>query len=267
VIQLEPVLVAHGEASEAEQPADRPLDDPAPPVAPQLASVLKAILPIAPMRHDEVNAAVTEALPQGTAIVAAVGDQARGLLLRVARALARDRHLGERGLGEVDLRPVGSRKVHSERNTRAVDQYHELGALTLACEADAGAPFFAGAKVASRNASLQSSWPRPSSSLRNARHSVSHTSWRCHSASRRQHVAGLGYRAGRSPHRTPVRNTQRMPSRQPRSSARGRPPFGYRLGFGNSGAMRAHCASVSNGAIRPSLGGFVQPITQTRVLK
>jgi hypothetical protein len=159
---------------------------------------------------------------------------------------------------------VGRRKVHSERNTRAVDQYHELCALTLACEADAGAPFVAGAQVASRKASLQSSWPRPSSSLRKARHSVSHTSCRCHSASRRQHVAGLGYRDGRSPQRAPVRNTQRMPSRQPRSSARGRPPFGYRRGFGNSGAIRAHCASVSNGAIHPHSAGDANLCPQVR---
>jgi hypothetical protein len=162
----------------------------------------------------------------------------------------------------VDFRLIGSRKVHSERNTRAVDQYHELCALTFACEADAGAPFFAGAKVASRKASLQSSWPRRSSSLKNARHIVSQTSCRCHSPSRRQQVTGLGYRAGRSRQRAPVRRIQRIPSRQLRSSARGRPPSGLGRYRGNNGAIFAHCASVSSGAIDPSSGGFLQHILE-----
>jgi hypothetical protein len=254
MVDVEAVFVAHREAAEAQQPADRALDDPPPPIPPQLAPVLEAVPAVAPVWHDQVDAPLAEPLPELMTVVAAIGNQTRGLLLRPPRAGARDRHLGERGLGELDFRPVGRRKVHAERKTRAVDQYHELCALTLACEADASAPFFAGAKVASRKASLQSSCPRPSRSLRKARQIASHTSCRSHSASRRQHVAGLGYRAGRSAQRAPVRNTQRMPSRQPRSSARGRPPFGYRLGFGNSGAIRAHCASVSNGAIHPHSG-------------
>lgn len=159
---------------------------------------------------------------------------------------------------------MGSRKVHAERNTRAVDQYHELCALTFACEADAGAPFFAGAKVASRKASLQSSCPWRSRSLKNARQIVSHTSCRSHVASRRQHVTPLPYRAGTSRQRAPVRSTQRIPSRHARSSTRGRPPWGYRLGFGNSGAIRAHSASVSNGVIHPHSAGVANLCPRVR---
>ena len=40
-----------------------------------------------------------------------------------------------------------------------------------------------------------------------------------------------------------------MPSRQARSSARGRPPFGLRFCFGKTGAIRAHCASLMNCSI------------------
>lgn len=262
MIELQAPLVADGLASEAQEPRVSPLDDPLPPVAAQLAPVLESVVAAPQMRGDQVDAARPQPRPQAVAVVRAIGNHPRGLLAGTARPRARDGDLRQREFGELDLGDVGRRKVHAERKTRAVDQYHKLRPLTLACEADAGAPLFAGAKVASRKASLQSSWPRASQSLRKARHSGSHTSCRCHSANRRQQVAGLGYCAGRSPQRAPVRSTQRIPSRQPRSSARGRPPWGYRRGLGNSGAIRAHCASVSNGAIRPSLGGFVQDITE-----
>ena len=245
-------LVAHREAAEAQQPPDGAFDDPAATVAPQLAAILKAVAAMAEMGHDQVDPAGAEALPERATIVAAIGNYALGFLLRPARARPRDRHLGEGRFGEVDFGSLGRRKVHAERNTRAVDQYHKLCPLTFTCEADASAPFFAGAKVASRKASLQSSWPRSSRSLRKARHRVSQTSWRSHSARRRQHVAGLGYRSGRSRHRAPVRSTQRMPSKQARSSARGRPPRGLRFGLGRNGAIFAHCASVRNGAMTPS---------------
>jgi hypothetical protein len=141
---------------------------------------------------------------------------------------------------------MGRCQVDAERKTRAVDQYHKLCPLTLACAADASAPFFAGAKVPSRNASLQSTWPRSSNSPRKVRQRVSQRSACSHSASRRQQVAGLGYRSGRSRQRAPVRKTQRMPSKQARSSARGRPPRGLRLARGNSGAIFAHWASVTS---------------------
>lgn len=50
----------------------------------------------------------------------------------------------------------------------------------------------------------------------------------------------------------PVRRIQRISSRHARSSARGRPPFGF--AFGNSGAIFAHRASVSSGFIHTSRG-------------
>ncbi len=129
-----------------------------------------------------------------------------------ARARAGHRYLGERLFRQLRLGAIGRRKVHAERNTLAVDQDHTFRPLTLACFADARAPFFAGAKVPSKNASLQSSWCASSRSFRNARQSESHTSARSHSPSRRQHVAYAGYRSGMSRHRAPLRSTQRMPS-------------------------------------------------------
>jgi hypothetical protein len=58
--------------------------------------------------------------------------------------------------------------VVSQRNTFAVDHHHPLCALAPLGPADAFAPFFAGAKLPSTNASDQYSCPFSSSSARNA---------------------------------------------------------------------------------------------------
>lgn len=247
------VVVANAEAAEVEQPGIRAFDDPAAAIAPELAPILIAVFVILPMRNDEVNAPVLQPLPELPTVVAAIGDDPDRLLLRATGPDAPHRYGRKRRFREVTLREIGGRKVHSERNTRAVDQYHELCPLTLACFADASAPFFAGANVPSRKASLQSSWPRASNSLRKARQRLSHTSCRSHSLSRRQQVAPLGYCGGTSRHRAPVRSTQRMPSKQSRFSARGRPPRTDGFIVGNNGAIFAHCVSVNNRRMSPSL--------------
>jgi hypothetical protein len=195
------------------------------------------------MRCDEIDAAIFHSLPQRVPVVAAVGNNALGILARTTSS-SRNSYFVERRFGEAGLGGTGRRKVHSERNTLAVDQYHELCPLTLACFSDARPPFLAGAKVPSMNASLQSSCAASSSCARNARHNSSHTSLRSHSPSRRQHVDGLGYSLGRSFHRAPVRRTQRIPSKHWRLSAGGRPPRLPGFHFGKCGSTLAHCSSV-----------------------
>jgi hypothetical protein len=134
--------------------------------------------------------------------------------------------------------------VHSQRNTLAVDQYHELCPLALACFSDARPPFFAGAKVPSMNASLQSSCCASSSCARNARHRRSHVPSASHWPNRRQHVEYDGYSFGISSHGAPVRRIQRIPSKHARLSHGGRPPLLRRRGFGRCGSIAAHCSSL-----------------------
>ena len=62
--------------------------------------------------------------------------------------------------------------------------------------------------------------------------------------SRRQHVDGLGYSAGRSHQRAPVFRIHRIPSITARGSAQGRPPRAVRGIRGSSGSIWRHCASV-----------------------
>jgi hypothetical protein len=148
-------------------------------------------------------------------------------------------------------------KVVSQRKTRAVDHHHPLRSLAPLGFADSRAPFFAGAKLPSRNASLQFTGWRSFNSPRNARQIVSQTSCSSQSRSRRQHVPGDGNSSGISCQRAPLRRIHKMPSSTLRSLARGRPPLGRRGGCGSKGWILAHWASVSSRpyrAIRPPPG-------------
>ena len=103
-------------------------------------------------------------------------------------------------------------QVVSQRNTLAVDHHHPLRSLAAFGLSDVLAPFFAGAKLPSANASLQSNCPRWSSSERKARHASSQMSCSSQFLSRLQQVDGLGNCFGKSAQGAPVRSIQRMPT-------------------------------------------------------
>jgi hypothetical protein len=63
---------------------------------------------------------------------------------------------------------------------------------------------------------------------------------------RRQQVEGDGYSSGRSCQLAPVFKIQRIPSRQRRLSAQGRPPFLPLGRRGSNGSSFSHIASVRN---------------------
>jgi hypothetical protein len=160
--------------------------------------------------------------------------------------------------------------VVSQRKTFAVDHHHPLRALAPLGFADTCAPFFAGAKLPSAKASLQSNWPRSSSSARKARQARSHTPCSSQRRSRRQHVDGLGYHRGRSFHGAPVRKIQRIPSKTLRLSIHGRPPRLDRFGLGNNDSICCHCRSVSLQRslaieIPPSMAGYHKCSSQSRL--
>jgi hypothetical protein len=137
-------------------------------------------------------------------------------------------------------------KVVSQRNTLAVDHHHPLRPLAPLGFSNSAAPFLAGAKLPSRNDSLQSNCLRSFNSLKNARQIFSQTSCSSQSRSRRQHVAGDGNSSGKSCQRAPLRRIHKMPSSTLRSSARGRPPRGRFGNFGSKGWIFSHWASVNS---------------------
>lgn len=235
--------------AEVSQPSEGPFYFPTFAIASQRSAIVeRRLLAALAMWRDQKNAAFEQAPAQRIAVVTSIGDHAQW---PVARATARLRHrnLFQGALGERDFRWAGRGQLASQRNTRAVDHHHPLCALATLGLADALAPFFAGAKLASRKLSSQSSVPRASSSERKARQILSHTPCFSHRANRRQQVAGLGYSSGKSRQRAPVLSTQRMPSSTCRLSAHGRPRL---FSTGSKGSIFCHCASDRNAFRIPS---------------
>ena len=228
------------------QPGKRPFHFPSSLVSPHLAAVMiLALFIIPPVRADQLDTATTQSPPMRVTVVGFVGDNSPGFLPRTATPSTGHRDSVYRLFEERDFARGRRVQVVSQRNTLAVDHHHPLRSFALLGLSDALAPFFAGAKLPSTKASLQSSWPFSSSSDKNARHTVNHTPCSSQSFNRRQHVEGLGYRLGKSAQGAPVRRIHKMPSNTWRLSAQGRPPFLDFLGLGNKGSIFFHCLSVN----------------------
>lgn len=239
--------MAHEESAELTEPCVSAFDDPASFVTSELPAVLVAPeFAVLAVRHDEVDASLGEPFAQRVGVVGAVCDYAFGLLPRTAFG-SRDIDFGERGFRKRNFSRRGTLEPNSQWKTLAVDQYHPLCALAALGFTDCGAPFFAGAKLPSRNVSSHFSRPSPSSAPSSVRQASSQTSCSSHCFNRRQQVAGEGYFSGKNLHAAPVCNTHRMPSRQARFDTHGRPRLSLRrLGSGSSGPINSHCASLYN---------------------
>ena len=196
------------------------------------------------MWRKQIDSSFPEFLPKRVAVVRLVADHSFRTGPRPAWPFLGDFDLLECLFGEPDLCWRSRVGMASQRKTLAIDHHHELCALSSFGFSDSRAPFFAGKKLASINASSQSSTPLASNSERKARHISLKTSASYHSFRRRQHVEGCGYLSGRSFHLAPVLSNQRIASNTRRSSALGRPPFGRGGDFGIRGSILAHCSSV-----------------------
>jgi len=228
------------------QPRKSPFDFIPTLISPHLAAVI-ILLPLvhAAVRANHINAPVFESFTKSIAVVALVSNEPFGIFSGSAPAFTRYSDIVQGFFEQRDFRRGRTVQVVSKRNTFAVDHHHPLRALAPFGWADALAPFFAGAKLPSANASDQSICPLASSWARNARHASSQTSCSSHDLSRRQQVEGLGYCFGRSAHGAPVRSTQSIPSKTFRLSAQGLPPCRDFLGLGSNGSIICHCVCVS----------------------
>ena len=238
------MIVANEEATEISQPGQGAFDFPAFAVAAKFPAVIEGrFLAALSMGTDQNNPAPQQAPAQRVAVVALVSDDTQRPRFGAAAAGSRHGYFAQRAFGQRHFSRAGRLQLDSQRNTLAVDHHHPLCALAFLGFSDASAPFLAGAKLPSRNDSLQSRRPFWSSSERNCRHILSHVPSSSHRRKRRQHVLGLGYLAGKSFQRAPVRSIQRIPSSTSRLSAQGRPLL-ERLG--RSGSMWDHCFSERN---------------------
>jgi len=235
------------ESAELTEPGVCSFNDPPAFVSPELSAIfIFSLRVVVAVGNDEVDASLLEPFAQRIGVVGAIGDHAFRLVSRPAFG-TRDLDCGERGLRKRNFCRRGTFKPNSQRKTATVDQYHPLRALATLGFTDCGAPFFAGAKLPSRNDSSHCNKPLPSSAPSSARHASSHTSCSSHCFNRRQQVAGDGYLSGRNRHAAPVCNTHKMPSRHSRFDAHGRPRLSLRrFGSGNRGSISSHCFSLNN---------------------
>jgi len=241
-------VIAHHQSAEVAEPSEGALHSPPSLIAPQRPTVLgRRFAPILPMRGDQLDAAPGQLVSQRVAIVAPVGDQAARLLPGTTGAMPTpyaDRR--QRRLDELDLRRGSRVKVVSQRNTLAVDHHHPLRPLAPLGFADSAAPFWAGAKLPSRNDSLHFNCWRSFNSPRKARQIASQTPCCSQSRSLRQQVEGEGNSSGKPCQRAPLRSIHKMPSNTLRSFAGGRPPRGRGGRLGSKGRIFSHWASVNN---------------------
>ena len=239
--------MANEKSAELTEPCIGSFDDPAALVASEFPAVfVLSFLAVLAVRNDEVDASFLQPFSQRVGVVGAVGDHPFRLLSRSAFGPG-DLDLGERGFRKRNFSRRGTFKPNSQRKTATVDQYHPLRALAALGFTDRGAPFFAGAKLPSKNVSSHFRSPSPSNAPSSARHASSQTSCSSHCFSRRQQVDGEGYSPGRKRHAAPVCSTHRMPSKHARFPAHGRPRLSFlRRGSGNKAPINSHCSSLNS---------------------
>ena len=238
----EDAVVADLDAAEVLQPCVGSFDFPSLAVAAKLSFIFKSTMAVvAAVRSDQLCAAPFQPRAQRVGVVTAIGNHAFEAGARASTATARHFHLFERAFRKPLFGDLRGRKLRSDRYAAAVDHHHALRTFPATRLADPEAPFFAVTKVASRNASSQSNSLRSSICASNFRQARSQTPCSSHIRNRRQQVEPSGYSSGRSRHRAPVRRTHKIPCKQARLEAHGRPrPSLRRLGSGNNGTNTAH---------------------------
>ena len=186
---------------------------------------------------NQINTAFSQTFPQRIAVISFISNDSLRLLFGPSTPITRHRYILQCLFKELDFARARRVQVVPQRNSLAVDHHHPLRAFAPLGWSDARAPFLAGAKLPSTNASLQSSCSFLSNSDNNARQALNQMSCSSHSLSLRQQVEALPYSLGNSAQGAPVRKIQRIPSNTFRLSALGRPPSLPILPSGNNGAI------------------------------
>lgn len=233
-------LPAHQQAPEVLQPCEHALDFPSAFVTPKFSPVLTVpSCAIAAMRCDQLDSVLLrEPINHGITVIASITNQP----LRLFRYEA----VLQRRLNELLLMRRSARNPEGDRKTMAVCDCHELAPFPDERSTNAIAPFFAPMKEASINVSSRPSCPRANKSSASAHRMPSSTPARCHCWKRRWQVWYGPYRAGRSCHGAPVRNTHNIPFSSCRASRQGLPRLSARRCCAKStkGLIRSHCTSV-----------------------
>jgi len=235
------------QSAKLSQPRIGSLHDPATLVAAQFATIfILSSRTILSVRCNQLDAPFLQAFAQWIRIVSRIRDHSFRFLPGPTFGL-RYADFGECGFRKRNFMRRGTFQPNSQRNTFTVDQYHPLRPLATLGFADGRPPFFAGAKLPSRKASSHFSRPSRSKAPSNVRQACSQTPFSSHCCSRRQQVEGEGNSSGKNRQAAPVCRIHKIPSKQARLAAGGRPRLSLRrLGGGSSGSTNVHCSSLNS---------------------
>ena len=235
------VLVPNNQSPEVLKPGKQALNLPSTPVASQFPAVLGSwFLASHTMRCDHFNTTFIEKLI--VKFIAVVRLNTNKLIRRKFSKTA-----VYSGFDKLYLMGRSAFNVSGDRKTSSVCDCHDLGAFAALCLADSKAPFFAGAKLPSMNASRISILPRSFRSSTSSWAMRWKTPCPTHCWNRRWHVWYGGYRCGRSFHGAPVRRIHKIALRISRGS-RALRPLGSLIGVKDKimGSIRFHCSFVSS---------------------
>lgn len=253
-VYVDMMFVSNYQASERAKPGKCPLNFISPSVSVfHSAVLLPFVFPVFPVWGQQSDASLPEPFSQRITIVGFVSNNSLRPCSGTTFTWLMDPDLIQSLLGQSHLSRRGRVDMASQWNTLAIDHHHPLRSFAPLGFSDSRAPFFAGAKLPSIKASLQSRTPSAYSCERKVRQILSQTPCSSHSPSLLQQVDGLGYLSGKSFHLAPVRKTHSIPSTTIRSSARGRPLFPIASDFGSRGKIFSHCSSL-NSSVRRLIG-------------
>lgn len=251
VVHADIMLVSDYETSEGAEPSERPFDFISPGISVFHPTVLFSfVLAVFPIWGQQRYPSFFEPFSERIAVMPLVRYDSVWPSFWPSLTTLGDSDLSQSLLRQPYFSGRGRVDMASQWNTLTIDHHHPLCSFAPLGFSDGRAPFFAGAKLPSIKASLQSRTPLLSSSERNVRQTLSQIPSSSHRLSLLQQVDGLGYLSGKSLHRAPVRKTHKIPSTTMRSSARGQPFLRGISTLGNKGKIFFHCASLNRFALR-----------------
>jgi hypothetical protein len=239
-------------------------------VSSELSSILKfRFLSIFSVWTYKLYFAILQFLAQSIAIISPITNQTLRTAFRPPRTISGHLDLSKNFINQRYFVRGCRGNGASQRNTLAVDHHHPLRSFAPFGFSNPKAPFFAGAKLPSIKASSQSNRDCWSRSPKNLRQTLSQIPSSSQAFNLRQHVAGLGYRLGKSFHLAPVRKIHKMPSSTSLLLTGGLPTRPG-LGLGKSGSILSHCSSFKNrvysAIVSPPIAYYTKTLKMSRFL-
>lgn len=234
-------LISDNQPPEVLKPSEKPFNLPAAFIPPQLPSVLSfCFCSVAAVRRDHLNALVFQKFSiEIVAVIRFVAD-------KFFRHSA-DEEAVKGGFRQLHLMRRSACEAYGDRKTGSVRNCHDPAPFAALCPADRTAPFFAGTKLPSINASRMSILPRSCKSAASSSRTRRKTPVLTHCWNRLWQVWCGGYRPGKSFHGAPVRRTHKMPFSTSRGSRGFRPRESFlQTDCKMTGSIFIHCLSVSS---------------------